>query len=90
MNVQGHSGYPKIVKFPFHLFTLVCKIAKSYCELCRVSVHPSVCSRGKTGAVTGRILTKLTLYAPCILYKGQAYCYSPEYAFYVYSKEIYI
>jgi len=26
---------------------------------------------------------------PCILYIGQAYCYSPEYAFYILSQQIY-
>ena len=28
--------------------------------------------------------------APCILYMGQAYRYSPEYAFYIFSQQIYL
>jgi len=42
------------------------------------------------------ILTRLVcssnlfnLYAPCILYIGQAYCFSPECAFYIFSQQIY-
>ena len=32
----------------------------------------------------------INLYAPCILYIGQTYRYSPEYAFYIFSQQIYI
>ena len=31
----------------------------------------------------------INLYAPCILYIGQTYRYSPEYAFYIFSQQIY-
>jgi len=31
----------------------------------------------------------INLYAPCILYIGQPYRYSPEYTFYVFSQQIY-
>jgi len=31
----------------------------------------------------------INLYAPCILCIGQAYCYSPECAFYIFSQQIY-
>ena len=30
------------------------------------------------------------LYAPCILYIGQTYRYSPQYAFYIFSQQIYL
>jgi hypothetical protein len=32
----------------------------------------------------------VNLYAPCILYIGQTYRYSPEYAFYIFSQQIYL
>jgi hypothetical protein len=31
----------------------------------------------------------IKLYAPCILYIGQTYRYSPEYSFYIFSQQIY-
>ena len=38
----------------------------------------------------GHCNTTLNLQAPCILYIGQTYRYSPEYSFYVFSQQIYI
>jgi len=32
----------------------------------------------------------LNLYAPCILYIGQTYRYSPEYSFYIFSQQMYL
>jgi hypothetical protein len=32
----------------------------------------------------------INLWVPCILLTGQAYCYSPEYAFYIFSQQIYL
>jgi len=31
----------------------------------------------------------INLQAPCVLYIGQAFCYSPENAFYVFNQQIY-
>jgi len=32
----------------------------------------------------------IKLYAPCTLYIGQTYSYSPEYTFYIFSQQIYL
>ena len=32
----------------------------------------------------------INLYAPCVLYIGQAYHYSPEYSFYIFSQAMYL
>ena len=43
------------------------------------------------GSLNSRIvyIYVFNLQAPCILYIGQAYRYSPEYAFYIFSQQIY-
>jgi len=55
------------------------------------SVHPTVCSPYQLCCPnSGTVLyISINLYAPCILYIGQAYRYSPEYAFYIFSQQIY-
>ena len=50
----------------------------------RVLVIACQCAIGST--VTG----SFNLYAPCILYIGQTYRYSPEYAFCICSQQIYL
>jgi len=35
-------------------------------------------------------IVNINLYAPCILYIGQTYHYTPEYAFYIFSQQIYL
>ena len=33
---------------------------------------------------------QFNLYAPCVLYIGQTYRYSPKYSFYIFSQQIYL
>ena len=40
--------------------------------------------------VYGHESLKINLQAPCILYIGQTYRYSPEYTFYIFSQQIYL
>ena len=53
-----------------------------------------VCAVSILSAVGCNILSSvpagINLYAPCILYIDQTYRYSPEYTFYIFSREIYL
>jgi len=68
-------------------FLLLCLVSNSECSLEQTDYF---CFRAYHPCTHATYPTSINPYAPCILYIGQTYRTPPEYAFYIFSQQIYL